>query len=239
MSREEILSEIKQIAKQRNGSPPGRELFAKLTGIKPYHWSAFWARWSDALRDAGFASNELISGYSDQTLFGHLVNLIRKLGHFPSALEIRFEAANVEGFPSKSTFENRGAKAELVSKVIEFCGNDPEFSDVVAICRSAIQTIDRSETKQKMEKLAVEGVVYLAKAGRFYKIGRSSAPGRREAELSLRLPQPCKIIHEIKTDDPVGIESYWHKRFDAKRKNGEWFDLDKTEIAAFRRRTFM
>lgn len=58
---------------------------------------------------------------------------------------------------------------------------------------------------------------------------------RRGNELKIQLPENLDLIHEIKTDDPSGIEAYWHRRFESKRMNGEWFDLNSGDIKAFKR----
>jgi hypothetical protein len=83
------------------------------------------------------------------------------------------------------------------------------------------------------------GYVYLVKMGRYYKIGMTNSVGRREYELNLQLPERAELVHVIPTDDPAGIEEYWHKRFAAKNTNGEWFSLDALDVAAFKRRKFM
>ncbi len=83
------------------------------------------------------------------------------------------------------------------------------------------------------------GFVYLLKSGRFYKIGKTNAAGRRERELAIQLPEKAATAHVIKTDDPTGIEAYWHKRFEAKRRHGEWFELDRADVLVFKRRKFM
>jgi hypothetical protein len=74
------------------------------------------------------------------------------------------------------------------------------------------------------------------KSGRYYKIGKSDCVEKRHYELGIKLPEEIKIIHKIKTDDPNGIETYWHKRFEGKRKGGEWFDLSSSDVTAFKRR---
>jgi len=83
------------------------------------------------------------------------------------------------------------------------------------------------------------GVIYLLQSGKFYKVGRSNALGRRQYELAIQLPERATLVHSISTDDPAGIESYWHRRFDDRRRNGEWFELTADDVSAFRRRKFM
>ncbi len=78
------------------------------------------------------------------------------------------------------------------------------------------------------------------KSGRYYKIGKSKNVEMRNYSLGLILPEEINILHKIKTDDPDGIENYWHNRFKEKRKGqSEWFALSPSDIADFKRRKFM
>jgi hypothetical protein len=111
------------------------------------------------------------------------------------------------------------------------------LDDVVAICDRELSS-SGADADSTLPDGAEIGFVYLFKSGDFYKIGRSNSTGRREYEVALQMPEPVRTVHRINTDDPVGIEAYWHKRFAAKRKKGEWFDLDSADVAAFRLRKF-
>lgn len=76
-------------------------------------------------------------------------------------------------------------------------------------------------------------VVYLLKAGPYYKIGKAKDLDQRVKQIKLQLPYSVETLHSIATDDSMGIESYWHKRFASKRVNGEWFLLTDDDVATF------
>jgi hypothetical protein len=74
------------------------------------------------------------------------------------------------------------------------------------------------------------------RSGKRCKIGKSNSPSRRYREVRLDLPDETLLIHTIPTDDPAGIESYWHRRFSSKRvRETEFFELDAVDVAAFKR----
>jgi hypothetical protein len=110
---------------------------------------------------------------------------------------------------------------------------------VQAICAPLAVPAEAAAAPAEDEAAPLVGYVYLLKSGKYYKVGRSNAPGRREYELTIQLPERVVTVHTIKTDDPIGIERYWHQRFSERRKNGEWFALRREDVSAFRRRKFM
>jgi hypothetical protein len=240
MKKEHILQEIRRTAEANGGAPLGYQKFTTETGIKKYDWmGVFWARWSEALKEAGFAANDFQSAYDKAELLERYATLAQELGRLPSDSDIRLKARSDADFPANTTFSSRfGAKSELVAQLVEYCRTRTGYEDVVRYC----QEYAPPKRHMREEAAAQEedfGFVYLIKSGRFYKLGRTNSAGRRERELAIQLPEKAKTVHVIRTDDPCGIEAYWHKRFEPKRKNGEWFELDAADVAAFKRRKFM
>lgn len=111
---------------------------------------------------------------------------------------------------------------------------------VAAITDHSDEPVPLSEVKEgAAPQVPSDGFVYLIKSGRHFKIGKANSVETRHRQLKIQLPQAAEVVHKIKTDDPFGIESYWHRRFAEKRMNGEWFALSADDVKAFRRRKFM
>lgn len=218
----------------------GRQRFLAETGIRESDWiGRFWVRWSDAVREAGFEPNARQAALDGGRLLERLGGLVRELGYYPVSAELRMKARADPEFPSHNTFGRFGRKERVALALVKWCESNPGWEDVQAICTPVAVRAVSNEVSEKDVPSPELGYVYLLKSGKFYKIGRSNAPGRREYELAIQLPEPVVTVHTIKTDDPVGIEKYWHQRFSERRKNGEWFELRREDVLAFRRRKFM
>jgi hypothetical protein len=212
----------------------------KVQGLRERIGGKYWATWNDAKAEAGCARENFGSPALDiDSIIVKIIEQIRALGQFPTRPQLKIKHYNDKSFPSSTTLTNRlGQKPEMVLKIIEFCRLNEGYDDVISICSTIAINHPSDDTKEKEQNEKL-GFVYLAKSGKYYKIGKSNHVGRRDYELKIQLPEKVQLIHEIKTDDPTGIERYWHNRFSAKRKNGEWFELSKEDISAFKRRKVM
>jgi hypothetical protein len=138
-------------------------------------------------------------------------------------------------------FARFGNKTQLKARLLTYCREQPDCSDVEQVL---LAHVEPPAKRTQNDPAAAEegsdfGFVYLLKSGRYFKIGRTNSAGRRDRELSIQLPERVEQVHVIETDDPIGIERYWHQRFADRRKNGEWFELAPADVKAFKRRKFM
>lgn len=237
MQKEDILAEIRRTAQENGGKPLGRERFERITGIKPYDWAKYWARFGDAQKEAGFEPNTLMAAYDEDHLLDKLAELALELGKFPTHAERRIKSFSDSSFPNVGTFQRMGNKHEVLTKLLAYCSNRSKYTNVTQILHDELkQAPNASDAKDNaVSEDMPYGSVYLFKSGRYYKIGMTKDTVRRGSELRIQLPERMDLIHIIQTDDPSGIETYWHKRFETKRMNGEWFNLTPADVRAFKR----
>jgi hypothetical protein len=239
----------RETTEANGGVPLGKARFAQATGIKEADWAGkFWARWGDALREAGFEPNEFNAAFESTILIEKLVSLIRELRKFPVNNELKMKSRIDKTFPNAKTFQRFGSKQQIAAKILEYCKNRPGHKDVIAVCEPIIVTRPNPQQSDNASIAASdantkEGHVYMAllTLGREkrHKIGKAILVERRTDQISIQLPEDLTLVHAIRTDDAYGIEDYWHRRFAAKNTKGEWFSLSRQDIDAFKRRKFM
>lgn len=241
MTKDDVLREIRRLAAENGGVALGRTAFLDATGIRESDWSGrWWTTWGAAVREAGFEPQRLNPRLDDGLVLAAAAGIVQKLGRFPTSAEIRFECNADPALPSHNMFRRFGGLGGLRTRLRDYAAVHG-LSDVAAAIAdqpgepvSAVEVLDG----EGAEVLA-EGFVYLIKSGRHFKIGKANSVDARHRQLKIQLPQAAEVVHRIKTDDPYGIESYWHRRFADKRLNGEWFALSAEDVKAFRRRKFM
>lgn len=235
MRREQILDEIRRTATENGGVPLGLARFNKETGITRETWlGKYWRRWSEAVAEAGFVPNERSKAVERDDLLRGLALLTRENGRFPTDAEIGMARTNGAQLPHHHRFRKLGDLATRVQLLRAYAQQTPEFADIVTLLAAAVPSQESAVAPS-----SVDGAVYMLKLGRHYKIGKSFRVPQRHREIAIELPEKPDIVHVIPTDDPSGIESYWHGRFAQKRTNGEWFALSLEDVRVFRRRRFM
>lgn len=230
-TRARIIGEIRRIAAENGGTPPGIKRFATLTGITRGEWQGkFWARWSEPVKEAGLTPNARQGPVENAELLARMAAAFRALQRIPTEADLSLLRRKGYRIPANQTYVRHfGGKPGLLRHLKQWTVATPGWSDVAAMLA------DVPDEAEPDEPVEATGAVYLLRHGPHHKIGCSKQPEDRIAELRLMLPPRIHLVHIIKTDDPFGVESYWHRRFAAKRARGEWFKLTRQDVATFRR----
>ena len=194
-------------------------------------WIRYWPRCGEMQREAGFEPNGLSVAYEHGFLYEKLVEVIREIGRFPSQRDLLHRMYSTEDFPSPTAFRRLGNRARMIHGLHGYCAAKPEHRDI----RDLLSTLAPHRTRRTPPAESY-GFVYIVEghAGEF-KIGHTNLVDRRVTQLAVKAAVAPTLVHEIKTDDPRGVEAYWHRRFRSKRMRGEWFKLDAQDVRAFKR----
>ena len=233
-SKEKIIRAYKRLVKEHEGKPVGSKVFQRETGFARYCWQGrYWPSWSAFQADAGFSPNSPTEQIPDEVVVRHFAELALEMNKVPTEADFIFKRNQDSSFPSKMTFRRWGSRDALLTKVAEYCEDQEQFEEVLGLLRHSISNDEGRSTEPE-----VKGFVYMLRSGKNFKIGRTRAVGQRLRQLSIQLPQKPNTVHVIETDDPEGIEQYWHRRFAEKRQGGEWFALTAADVRSFRKRRF-
>ncbi len=238
MTKEQILAKLRVLAKEYGGHI-SKIRFLKETGLNERQFlGKYWVKWNDVLEEAGLLTKKFsIQKIDDDVIVKAFAGLIEKLGQWPTTNEQRMEHNVNELFPGEDVIRRFRKEKSLPLAIEEYCESNNVFPIAEKIAREK-RELEKPE-RSTVKDFPIAGYVYMMKSGRRYKIGKTNSPSRRHREVKLDLPDPTILVHTIETDDPTGIEAYWHKRFDSKRvRDTEFFELDPSDVAAFKRRKY-
>lgn len=235
LPKEQVLALYNRLVKKHGGKPIGERIFVRESGVSRYYWQGgLWSSWSALQAEAGHVPNSATDKIEDEVVLQGFAEVALDMGKIPSEADLMVRRRIDSSLPSKGTFRRWGGRDALLEKVRVFCELNDKYQRVAEMLSGSAE----DNTEQRLKTKEVEGFVYLLRSGKSYKLGRTNATGRRLRELAIQLPQKPDTVHVIETDDPEGIEQYWHRRFAEKRQGGEWFSLSADDVKAFKRRRY-
>ncbi len=240
MTKSEAIQLIRRLAPVHDGRVSFR-VFVREAGVpeQSIRHEPWFTRWNLLVAESGFAPTEFDTArIPDEQVAASVGELIKRLRKLPTQDEYYREKKHDSSFPTLKVIKRVEASGRLKSLLRTLHDRDPEY-DVVRSIAERMSDVDDAMERSTNDSARVQGYVYMHRSGRKYKIGFTNSPVRRFREVRLELPDETIQVHAIATDDPSGIEKYWHGRFKEKRiRDTEFFLLDADDVRAFKRRTY-
>jgi hypothetical protein len=133
--RNQILTEIRRLAASDGGRPPGQRLFARETGIAEHQWRGqFWARWGDALTEAGFQPNAWNERLDSANVLDAVIAACRHYGTLPTQDEIELYRKSYPSLPHPNVIRGHfGTRLNLIAALRKRAAEDNELADIAAM----------------------------------------------------------------------------------------------------------
>ena len=239
-----VVNRIRELT-ESNGGQVSFRCFVHETGIpgQRLRRQEWFQGWNALLEELGInTSSFLKSRIPDASVAAAVARLIERIGRWPTEDEFVREKKVDPSFPSVSIIRRLKKEGKLLNLLQNYCDGDASLAAVERVVaeQSAVQSGSEPSTENNIAQLdRIQGYVYMLRYGRKYKIGYTVTPVRRFRDVRIELPGETTQVHAIATDDPKGIEDYWHRRFSAKRiRKTEWFELNADDVRVFKRRTY-
>ena len=235
LTQEQIISEYKKLKLKLGRVPNAREFYSE-TKVTDYSARVAFGgnAYSKIQSEAGDEPRKFCTnGRKEYEFFEIYGRVVRELNRIPTVADWmhRKEKPTLSGYRHKLKINWK----QMPLAFIDWAINKSDWEDVVDICTSYCK--ERKLYSENTEVLTTSyGYVYLIKANRKgqYKIGKTGSPAGRKSQLSQLDPHDRRYEHVLETNDPCGLENYWHRRFEDKKVSGEIFKLSKKDLKAFK-----
>lgn len=216
MDKAHILREIRRTAEANGGVALGYRTFESETGIRPSDWlGTHWARWNDALREAGLAPNEMKPPTPLEELLDKFAKFAQELGRLPVFGDHHFKERRDPEFPGRSTYTKRfGSKTNLVHHLLVYCRDREEYEDVVRMSEEFIcSQHKKKETRKLRPKYAAGSFIFssMGHEGNTKSVARTIRFGARARSVLNSLSKLSQFMSlKLMTHQalrPIGIDA--------------------------------
>lgn len=184
------------------------------------------------------AEGVVLSVWDDQALVGRVSALGVCLDSNASGASIDWREVEVTLKPNPSGRTHWRSKAffGFAATVIErygladlFAERFPDLEEFTFACPTP-----RAGVARRLPTVVTPGYVYLIKSQHGFKIGKTINMKSRTRLFEVKLPFPIAVEHYAWFENYSEAERSMHQRFQEKRLEGEWFNLDAADIAYIR-----
>ena len=240
MTRDDAANIVRHLADRNEGKVSFRS-FIHEAGISEHalRRAPWFPGWNAFLEELGHGTNAFSKpSISDEDVASSVAKLILQFERWPTEDQFARAKKLDNTIPDVSVIRKSKRSGNLLAILSRYQLGNPRYETVRSIASDEMKK-RHQDPAGPTEVARVRGYVYMLESRRRYKIGHTNSPTRRHREVSVNVPDPTKLVHTIETDDPRGIEGYWHTRFCTKRITGtEWFNLDADDVRAFKRRDY-